>query len=159
MCDKPKHFLAARSYEVLPYDSPQKAEMKRPAQAEHQLLISAYEADEAIITEFKKSMWFTRGWTLEELLAPSIIPFLNYNWRPFGTQGSLADRIALENKTPQKALESDEKVKACCAPQKMSWASHRETSRVEDITYCLLGLFDVNMPLLYGEGSQTFRRL
>jgi hypothetical protein len=41
----------------------------------------------------------------------------------------------------------------------MSWASHRETSRVEDITFCLLGLFDVNMPLLYGEGSITFRRL
>jgi hypothetical protein len=46
-----------------------------------------------------------------------------------------------------------------CVSEKMSWAAKRQTTRVEDMAYCLLGLFEINMPLLYGEGPNAFMRL
>ena len=49
--------------------------------------------------------------------------------------------------------------RSACVAVRMSWASKRETSRVEDVAYSLLGLFNVNMPLLYGEGRKAFYRL
>lgn len=43
--------------------------------------------------------------------------------------------------------------------QRMSWASKRMTTRIEDMAFCILGIFDINVPLLYGEGSKAFLRL
>jgi hypothetical protein len=103
---------------------------------------------------FRRSKWFTRGWTLQELLAPSTVVFFDCNWVEIGTKSSLCDTIV--SITGIKLLANFEEA---CVAQKMSWASRRETTRLEDMAYCLMGLFGVNMPPLYGEGENAFRRL
>ncbi|KAK1753708.1 heterokaryon incompatibility protein-domain-containing protein [Echria macrotheca] len=141
---------------------------------------------------FKKSRWFTRGWTLQELIAPPELVFLTADWVPIGNRADLADLISritgvddfLLTRKPVKNMavrtrvynlnpKSSQQVyweappsvslrailKSTSIAHKMSWASKRDTTRVEDIAYCLLGIFDINMPLLYGEGSKAFLRL
>ncbi|ENH99332.1 hypothetical protein COCC4DRAFT_76544 [Bipolaris maydis ATCC 48331] len=99
---------------------------------------------------FGKSQWFTRGWTLQELLAPCNVEFYSADWSPIGNN---IDVAALES---DWVMIEDE----FCAAQKLSWAAHREVSKEEDESYCLFGLFNVNLPLLYGEGEvKAFRRL
>ena len=105
-------------------------------------------------SSFRRSKWFTRGWTLQELLAPSTVVFFNRNWNEIGTKSSLYETIV--SVTGIKNLANFEEA---CVAQKMSWASRRETTRFEDMAYCLMGLFGVNMPPLYGEGENAFRRL
>jgi hypothetical protein len=118
----------------------------------------AYLADvgsgDSLYSDLKKSNWFTRGWTLQELLAPSSVIFFDYDWNDVGTKGSLEELIS-------KVTGIDDFVnfETACVAQKMSWAANRETTRIEDKAYCLLGLFDVNMPPLYGEGEKAFMRL
>ncbi|KAK7214074.1 hypothetical protein V2G26_021252 [Clonostachys chloroleuca] len=106
----------------------------------------------------KPSRWFTRGWTLQELLAPSYIKFYTSNWLDIGTKSSLAKYISSITLIPVPILRGHDPYK-CKVAQRMSWAAGRQTSRLEDQAYCLLGLFEVNMPLLYGEGSRSFIRL
>jgi hypothetical protein len=103
---------------------------------------------------FRWSKWFTRGWTLQELLAPQWMEFYDKNWEEIGTKSSLADLI-----TSITGINHLFNFEDACVAQKMSWASRRETTRVEDQAYCLMGLFDVHMPLLYGEGRKAFLRL
>ena len=107
-------------------------------------------------SEFRRSKWFTRGWTLQELLAPSTLVFFDRDWKDIGTKSSLKD--LLESITGVKEEHLFDCRKASVA-QKMSWAAIRETTRVEDQAYCLMGLFQVNMPPLYGEGERAFLRL
>lgn len=102
------------------------------------------------------SRWFTRGWTLQELLAPATVIFYDRNWTEIGTKQSLQEEISSETGIQYTHLFHP--MDACIAV-KMSWASRRMTARREDIAYCLLGLFDLNMPLLYGEGEKAFFRL
>lgn len=133
------------------------------------------------LESFRKSSWFTRGWTLQELLAPDEVQFFDRSWQCVGTKESLAEDISAITGIDRHWLKRSNYFKLpqyqpCTrAPEcqahvsqgrgepsvatKMSWASKRETSRVEDMAYCLLGLFYVNMPLLYGEGQRAFRRL
>jgi hypothetical protein len=114
----------------------------------------AYLGDVDNTRAFHDSKWFTRGWTLQELLAPETVVFFDRNWIEIGTKSSLAPLIS--SITGIQHLFS---FKKACVAQKMSWAAKRETTRVEDRAYCLMGLFDVNMPLLYGEGEKAFIRL
>lgn len=107
--------------------------------------------------EFKNSRWFTRGWTLQELLAPKKVEFYSQGWVAFGDRTGLADFITDITGIERRFLLVDQSLAS--AAKKMSWAAHRQTSRTEDIAYCLMGLFDVNMPLLYGEGEKAFIRL
>ena len=58
-----------------------------------------------------------------------------------------------------RKLDIKDVLRNTTAAQKMSWTASRKTTRVEDRAYCLLGIFDVNMPLLYGEGMRAFARL
>lgn len=113
------------------------------------------------LTAFRGSLWFTRGWTLQELLAPSTVQFFDNQWQFIGDKKSLADNIESITKIPKDALREKFKhlPQVFSIAQRMSWAAMRQTSRVEDAAYCLMGLFDINMPLLYGEGSKAFRRL
>ena len=112
-------------------------------------------------SKLPKSKWFTRGWTLQELLAPSEVMFFDSTWGKIGTKKDLASEISKITTIEPKYLWPWGFNEICSASiaQKMSWASSRETTREEDIAYCLLGLFDINMPLLYGEGMKAFRRL
>ncbi|RSL43490.1 hypothetical protein CEP51_016355 [Fusarium floridanum] len=110
-------------------------------------------------SEFQKSKWFTRGWTLQELIAPAEVVFMSAEWKEFGTKRSLAKEISEITNIDKKLLLFPEWLDRFCAAQKLSWAATRETTRIEDRAYSLMGLFDINMPLLYGEGKKAFFRL
>ncbi|KAK3942860.1 heterokaryon incompatibility protein-domain-containing protein [Diplogelasinospora grovesii] len=107
---------------------------------------------------FANSRWFTRGWTLQELLAPVEVVFLNQDWQEIGTKRTLSKAISEITKISEKAL-SDAEWDGYSVAQKISWAAGRQTTRQEDEAYCLMGLFNVNMPLLYGEGGRGSMRL
>jgi hypothetical protein len=113
---------------------------------------------------FRDSDWFTRGWTLQELLAPKELVFYDALWRYIGTKTKLAQQIAERTCIDFNIIQrygglAPSAWSSVPVAKRMSWASSRITSRPEDIAYCLLGLFDVNMPLLYGEGRKAFTRL
>ncbi|KAI6107084.1 heterokaryon incompatibility protein-domain-containing protein, partial [Pisolithus croceorrhizus] len=109
--------------------------------------------------------WFSRGWTLQELIAPRNAQFFNKDWVPIGTKEKLAFKLEVITRIPQRVLFWGEvltdkySVERPCIAQIMSWAADRKTTRVEDRAYSLLGLFGVNMPMLYGEGLKAFQRL
>jgi hypothetical protein len=107
---------------------------------------------------WQNSRWFSRGWTLQELIAPSAVEFYCNSWDSIGSRGSWAGMLSETTGIPEAVLETNDLSSASVA-QKMSWASRRRTTRKEDMAYCLLGLFDINMPLLYGEGEKAFLRL
>ena len=110
------------------------------------------------VTDFGQSRWFTRGWTLQELIAPKVVEFYTSEWGEIGTKSSLATALSARTTIPKRIL-SGEALVSCSVAERMSWASTRQTTRLEDMAYCLLGLFDVNMPLMYGEGRKAFLRL
>ncbi|KAK3324499.1 heterokaryon incompatibility protein-domain-containing protein [Cercophora scortea] len=107
---------------------------------------------------FMSCRWFTRGWTLQELIAPSNIKFFARDWSFIGVRSELVNVIHWVTKIPVTVLRG-EPPSRWLACQKMSWAAHRKTTRREDRAYCLMGLFEVFMPLLYGEGDRAFHRL
>ena len=109
-------------------------------------------------SSFRKSRWFTRGWTLQELLAPSTVEFYGQNWHEIGTQVSLRD-VLCEITTIDEEILLCGNFETASVAKKMSWASKRTTTRIEDIAYSLFGIFGVNMPTLYGEGRHAFTRL
>ena len=108
------------------------------------------------MNNFTQSCWFQRGWTLQELMIPGSITFYNRDWIEIGTKSSLITDIS---KVTGIAIEFLKYPHKASVAQKMSWGFHRQTTRKEDEVYCLLGLFDVIMPLLYGESSKAFSRL
>ncbi|KDR66607.1 hypothetical protein GALMADRAFT_162002 [Galerina marginata CBS 339.88] len=110
-------------------------------------------------SKFSGCRWFTRGWTLQELLAPNSVVFYNRDWVDIGTKDSLSEKLSMVTSIPCKVLQSEQPLDAICIAQRMSWAAQRETTRVEDAAYSLMGVFNVNMPILYGEGSKAFIRL
>jgi hypothetical protein len=93
-----------------------------------------------------------------ELVAPPFVVIFSSEWARIGTRDGLQPVISQVTNIPQGFFARGDLIEFSIA-QKMSWASRRETTRVEDQAYCLLGLFGVNMPLLYGEGSRAFIRL
>jgi Heterokaryon incompatibility protein (HET) len=102
---------------------------------------------EAEDSAFALSRWFTRGWTLQELIAPVAVHFYSKDWIKIGERGEHSVVVARITGIPQRLLMGFEFLHKYSVAQKMSWASKRKTTRIEDIAYCLLGLFDVNMPL------------
>jgi hypothetical protein len=111
------------------------------------------------LEDFTSSRWFTRGWTLRELLAPSDVVFFGKGWDRLGTKSDLADQITQVTGIDWETLTYQGWLRKKSVAQRMSWASERETTRLEDEAYCLFGLFGVKMPLLYGEGRNAFIRL
>jgi heterokaryon incompatibility protein (HET) len=111
-------------------------------------------------TEFRHSRWFTRGWTLQELIAPATVQFYTARWYKIGlkTEESLSVLISEITGIDLQTLKGGNVLSVSIA-RRMHWASKRKTTRVEDRAYSLLGLFDVNMPMIYGEGIKAFRRL
>lgn len=131
---------------------------------------------------FRRSRWFKRGWTLQELLAPAELRFFGSSWDelttqiikqpvapPYGQaeQGERykRDKRSLLNIVREvTGIRSDilahrTSVFSASMAERISWAAGRSTSRREDRAYSLLGLMDINMPLLYGEGDKAFARL
>ncbi|KAK4936614.1 hypothetical protein LTR10_022537 [Elasticomyces elasticus] len=103
--------------------------------------------------------YWGRGWTLQELLAPRNVQFYDFSWQSVGTKDSLLDEISNITSVPSEYLRKPYEIPTASIAQRMSWAAHRSTTRTEDMAYCLIGIFDVNMPLLYGEGDKAFIRL
>ncbi|KAI1867336.1 uncharacterized protein JN550_007067 [Neoarthrinium moseri] len=139
--------------------------------------------DPASSPAFTNSRWFKRGWTLQELLAPPQVMILGSDWSYIGNRDLLAEPISAitgigsRYLTTREAeihyrgsselfvydfrghLERIHRIHDATIAEKLSWAATRQTTREEDIAYCLLGLCAVNMPLLYGEGTAAFQRL
>lgn len=110
-------------------------------------------------SKFEESRWFTRGWTLQELLGPKVVEFFDASWTNFGSKQSLIEMIARRTLIQIDYLKDSDSILNASISRRMSWASTRSTTREEDMAYCLLGLFEVNIPLLYGEGPKAFIRL
>ncbi|KAI1791122.1 hypothetical protein LXA43DRAFT_440791 [Ganoderma leucocontextum] len=108
---------------------------------------------------FMESRWHTRGWTLQELIAPTFLIFLSKEWRVLGTKANLADTLEQITNIPAKVLRKEVELGSMSVAQRMSWAAGRQTTRLEDEAYCLMGIFSINMPTLYGEGRRAFHRL
>lgn len=110
-----------------------------------------------------KSKWFTRGWTLQELVSPAEVRFYDGNWKYLGSKENDEDvRTSLTQITGIniRVLDGSMQISEASVAERMQWAANRRTSRAEDMAYSLLGIFDVNMPLLYGEGGvKAFIRL
>ena len=141
-----------------------------------------------VMDDLDVSAWFTRGWTLQEFLAPEYVDFVSKDWKHIGWKGllppidrikwsvyfpkrfkdpdftqSLTDVVSKISGIPTSALSgqgSSGQIREFCIAEKMWWMAQRTTSRSEDMAYSLMGLFGVNMPLLYGEGGErAFVRL
>jgi hypothetical protein len=112
--------------------------------------------------DFRKSRWFTRGWTLQELLAPTHVEFYSAELQRLGDKESLCHLITKITKItniPISALQSRPLTDFPIATR-MGWAAERQTTEEEDGAYCLLGIFSIFMPLIYGEGQENaLRRL
>ena len=103
--------------------------------------------------------WFSHGWTLQEMIAPRDVQFFNKDWYPIGNKSALS--LILQDITwvPQDILREGLSSNCPCVVQIMSWAANRMTTWVEDRAYSLMGLLDMNMPMLYGEGKKAFQHL
>ncbi|KAI0025047.1 heterokaryon incompatibility protein-domain-containing protein [Xylariomycetidae sp. FL0641] len=102
--------------------------------------------------------WFQRGWTLQELIAPVAVEFYAADWSQFGTRSSLCRHVARITGIREAVLQGKDP-STLSAAERLSWAADRKTTRIEDQAYSLMGLFNVNMPLIYGEGERAFQRL
>ena len=104
----------------------------------------------------RSARWFQRGWTLQELLAPVNFVFVDQKWEKIGTREEFAEDVASACRMSVQHLMNFETQPVAV---KLSWASHRKTTVEEDQAYSLLGLFNISIPLCYGEGELAFRRL
>jgi hypothetical protein len=111
------------------------------------------------INSDQPSEWFFRGWTLQELLAPRKMNFYDTNWTFMGTKDSLAPEIEEITGISSAYLTNAMPFRDACIATKMSWMAGRKTTREEDIAYGMLGIFNVVLMPLYGEGMNAFRRL
>lgn len=109
--------------------------------------------------EFSASVWFTRGWTLQELIAPRKVLFFNRSWQYLGSKRKLRLLLSMITSIDPDILMGKTSLSGCPVAQRMAWAAKRKTTRVEDRAYSLLGIFNVHMPMLYGEGERAFQRL
>ncbi|KAH6675387.1 heterokaryon incompatibility protein-domain-containing protein [Plectosphaerella plurivora] len=103
--------------------------------------------------------WFERGWCLQELLAPTVILFFSRGWVRLQQINTLTYFISSVTGIEEEYLRHERDLSEASVAKRMSWAASRQCTRDEDVAYCLMGIFDINMPLLYGEGKKAFRRL
>lgn len=121
--------------------------------------------------DFKTSEWFRRGWTLQELLAPKLVVFLSREWEVVGHKGggeegtrgilaqspgpSLVREIAATTQIPEDVLKCYNRSSQYTVDDKMRWRRNRETTKPEDLAYCMLGILDIHISLIYGEGEEN----
>ncbi len=110
-------------------------------------------------SQFRMSVWFTRGWTLQELIAPSMLVFLTKDWTTIGTKHGMAPIVSEVTGVDIGILQGTDSLETVSVARRMSWASARSTTREEDEAYSLMGLFGIHMPTIYGEGRHAFIRL
>jgi ankyrin repeat protein len=103
---------------------------------------------------FRRSRWFARGWTLQELLAPRSVEFFSKERKRLGDKHSLEHQIQQITDIAAKALQGSP-LKEFSVDERMRWAERRDTTKEEDQAYCLLGIFGIHLPLIYGEGKDN----
>jgi hypothetical protein len=106
----------------------------------------------------RNSKWFTRGWTLQELIAPASVEFFSSEGKRLGDKRNLVQQIYEITAIAHGALHGDS-LSSFSVDDRLAWAANRQTTRKEDKAYCLLGIFDVYLPPIYGEGDNAFKRL
>ncbi|PYI01507.1 HET-domain-containing protein [Aspergillus sclerotiicarbonarius CBS 121057] len=178
-CDKASHYYGCRYIwiDTCCIDKSSSAELQEAINSmfsfyEYSRICLAYlvDVEGALNNEVRQARWFTRGWTLQELLAPEKLVFYNRYWVDIGSKIDRYTLIQDVTGIPRKHLfygfgastrlpPSYERISSASVAQRMSWVAKRKTTRREDMAYCLLGLFDISMPLLYGEGDKAFLRL
>lgn len=127
--------------------------------------VADFEARDKEMSKLTMARWWTRGWTLQELLAPESVRFFDSQWREFGDKVTLRQQVSRISGISEATLlgtvvGARQALDRVSVAQRMSWAARRETTRAEDMAYSLMGVFGVNMPLLYGEGgAAAFHRL
>jgi hypothetical protein len=122
--------------------------------------LETVQTSDSFLSDLRDCRWFTRGWTLQELIAPRQVIFVNKNWVEVGDKESLTEIITEITGIDYLTLNGPLPIQQLSVANRMSWASRRKTTRPEDEAYCLLGIFGINMPLLYGEGGEkAFLRL
>ena len=112
--------------------------------------------EDKVEDQILKSRWFTRGWTLQEMLASRNMQFFDANWVSLGSRSQLSAVISKATRISPEHLED---FSGASVAQKMSWIADRVTTEEEDMAYCMLGIFDLNMYPMYGEGKKAFIRL
>ena len=100
----------------------------------------------------QRSWWFRKDWSVQELLTPDNSEFYDQNWHYVGDKSDLANQISAVAGIDHQYMTEWDSVSRASIAACMSWASRRHTNRLRDDTYCLMGLFKGNMPLLYGGG-------
>ncbi|KAL2670246.1 hypothetical protein Neosp_014713 [[Neocosmospora] mangrovei] len=120
---------------------------------------SLKEQMETLATALRKCGWFTRGWTLQELIAPRRMEFFDREWTFVGAKTDLHSVLSATTGIEGSVLSDCSRLRYVPVARRMSWAANRKTTRIEDEAYCLLGIFGINMPLIYGEGQKAFLRL
>jgi hypothetical protein len=121
--------------------------------------------DTTDMSDIDDDPWFTRGWTLQELLAPKTIKFFNKDWKPMITgnndknEYSFLNRIAKITGIPAQNLREFRPSAINRDLQPLAWVSERHTTRLEDMAYCLIGIFRLALQIAYGEGKRSFFRL
>ncbi|KAI5378639.1 hypothetical protein J4E82_002525 [Alternaria postmessia] len=116
-------------------------------------------ASEIARASLKGCRWARRGWTLQELIAPIVCRFYFQDWTLMGEKVEFLEELSDATGIPVRVLDDRNLLSEVSIAERMSWAAHRQSTRIEDVAYCLLGIFDIHMPLLYGEGSKAFIRL
>ncbi|KAH9855731.1 heterokaryon incompatibility protein-domain-containing protein [Lenzites betulinus] len=109
--------------------------------------------------QFRNTKWCKRGWTLQELIAPKRVVFLFRTWAFLGTKMGLALTLEVLTGIDYAILTGTAPLESVSVARRLSWAAKRETTRIEDEAYCLMGLFGVHMATIYGEGRNAFLRL
>ncbi|KAH7027799.1 kinesin light chain 1 [Microdochium trichocladiopsis] len=122
-----------------------------PSASSQQLGVMSWEA------AFRGSRWFTRGWTLQELIAPQIVEFYSKEGVFLGDKRSLEAVIRDVTGIPARALRNAP-LSEFTTSEREAWVRNRETKYEEDMAYSLLGIFGVYIPLIYGEGREQAQR-
>ncbi len=110
-------------------------------------------------SSFRKTRWYTRGWTLQELIAPVHVTFVSSRWSSLGTKSSLSYLIQEITGVDEDILAHVRPLGSVSVARRMSWAACRSTTKEEDVAYCLMGIFGLHIPIIYGEGKGAFIRL
>ena len=108
---------------------------------------------------FRRSEWFTRGWTLQELIAPPKLIFFSREWHILCSRDALVQVLRETTGVDEDILLQIDSLHSVSVARRMSWAAGRQTTRIEDTAYSLMGIFGIHMPTIYGEGRNAFLRL
>ncbi|XXG94512.1 hypothetical protein Hte_000769 [Hypoxylon texense] len=122
--------------------------------------VSVLASRDQLLAAVRTTRWLTRGWTLQELVAPARRCFFTADWTEIEDGADLLDVLAESTGIGRNVLDDRDVLRSINIAERMKWASKRQTTRAEDVAYSLMGLFDVNFPVLYGEGMKNaFKRL